>query len=77
MVQYVRIADGAQQLEVAFVAVDDERAPGKRDPAAVAVPPLPDGEANQLETGELAGDEMDLCVGQFARRFSAARCGES
>ena len=43
---------------------------GKRDPAAVAVPPLPDGEANQLETGELAGDEVDLCVGQLARRFS-------
>ena len=26
VVQYVRIADGAQQLEVALVAVDDERA---------------------------------------------------
>ena len=50
---------------------------GKRDAAAVAVPPLPDGEADQLETGELAADEVDLCVGQLARRFPAVRCEES
>jgi hypothetical protein len=40
-VQHVRVADGAQQLEAALVAVDDQRAPRERDPAAVAVAPFP------------------------------------
>src|SRR3954468_8077264 len=70
MTQYLRIADRAEQLEVAPVTEDDELACGKCDAVAVSVPPLPHGKANQLETGELTLDEMDLCVGQLAHRFS-------
>src|SRR6266498_1510374 len=70
MTQYLRIADRAEQLEVASVTEDDELACGECDAVAVAVPPLPHGKANQLEAGELTVDEMDLCVGQLAHRFS-------
>ena len=41
---------------------------GKRDVAAVAGPPLPDGEADQLQAVEDAFGEMQFRVGKLSRR---------
>ncbi len=52
----------AKQREVASIAVHDELARREGDASAGALAPSPDCKANQLESLELATDEVDLCV---------------
>jgi len=55
----VLVGDGPEQREAAAFAVDGVLPGGERDVATGACAALPDGEANQLESGEDAVDEVE------------------
>src|SRR5206468_12168216 len=68
-VLHAPVVHGAEQSEVATFPVHCERACRERDILARAVALLPHGEAQQLETVELAADEMDFGVSELVLRF--------
>src|SRR6516165_8836295 len=62
------VSDGPQQREAAALTIDGVLACRERDVAAVAATPLPDAEADELQAIELAVDEVQLGIGEFAGR---------
>src|SRR5688500_15963445 len=72
----VLVRDGPEKREAAALAVDGVLPGGERDVAAGAGPPLPDREADQLQAGEDAVDEVDLSIGQLARRVALVARGD-
>ena len=72
-----RIADGAQQREAAFLAVNRELTRGERDVLSHAVSSLPHSEPNQLQAVEFSAGEVQFGVGELALRNVACRYGGS
>lgn len=64
------IRDGSEERKAAALAVHGVLSGGERDGATGAGAALPDSEANQLESGEDAVDEVELDVGQLSRRVA-------
>src|SRR5688572_17325281 len=62
------VADWAQQREATTLAIDRVLACREGDIAPAATAALPDREADQLEAGQRPVGEMELRVGQLARR---------
>jgi hypothetical protein len=66
----VHVGDGPQQRETAALTIDGVLARRERNVAAVATASLPDAEADQLLAVEIAVDEMQLGIGEFAGRIA-------
>ena len=66
----VGVSDRPQQREAATVTIDDVLARREGDVATATAAPLPDHEANQLDSFESAVGEMQLGIRELAGRVA-------